>query len=93
MSKQTLNTNYLQQKQYFNGVNRVIYLRKAFRIDFVEFLKSSINQKYSLIICIDSNENMRSGKIEKLFTKLGLIELSQQFSSAPPLVTFLEGSK
>ena len=58
-------------------MNRIICPRKAFRIDFTQFLESLIQQKYSLIICINSNKNIRSERIAKLFTKLGLIELSQ----------------
>ena len=53
---------------------------KAFREDISQFLNNTLEEGYNIILVIDVNENIRDGKLQKAFSKIGLIEISELFS-------------
>jgi len=82
-----------QQLRFWQWHNRFIYPRKAFAIDIEEYLKTSLSEGYAIILCLDSNENMITGRLFKLFTTLGLIETYKAQTHLPLPNSFFKGSK
>ena len=62
-SKQTSNTVHQQQLRYWQRHNRNICPRKAFALDIKEHLHNSLQEGFAIILCLDSNEDMTSGRL------------------------------
>ena len=77
--------------QYFQRTNRDLCPIKAFAIDLVSFIKNWMQNSFEIILCIDGNKNMHSGRLAKEFKKLGLVESTSRFTSGPPPNTFIIG--
>ena len=60
-------------------------------IDLTTFTKESLQQGYEIIICLDVNENMVTGRISKIFCEIGLIESTSLFHSRTSPAVFVEG--
>ena len=60
-------------------MNRRIYLREAFRIDLIEFLKEIMNADYSIILYVDINKNVHDRKLQKRLQSIDLVRLSIYF--------------
>jgi len=93
VSKQTNNTVYQQQLRYFRKIERNICPIKAFAANLYNFIKQSIDDGYSIVLSLYRNENMTNGRIQKLFSKLGIKESMSRFTDAKPSPTFYKGSK
>ena len=46
-----------------------------------------------LILYIDMNKNVKDDKLQRLFSSLGIIEASVQYSNQPPVPSDFSGSK
>ena len=90
-SKKIENTVHVQQLRYFRRINRNICPIKAFAIGFGECLQLSLQKGFELIVCLDDNENMKFGKLARVFRSLGLLETTDVFCQGPEQPTFHEG--
>ena len=77
------NTVFMQQLRFFKRINRKVCLVKAFATDLSHFLQCSLQQGYELIVCLDVNENMKTGRIARAFQALDLIETMEMFYQGP----------
>ena len=64
---------------------------KAFTIDLTQFIKESLQQGYTIIVCLDVNKNMQVSRIVKIFSVIDLIETTKLFYSGHVPAIFLEG--
>jgi len=62
-SRQTINTTYNQQLQYFQLINRPICPRDTFHDNLIQFLSDTITNDSEIILCIDINENAFDSKL------------------------------
>jgi len=92
-SKQTSNTVHQQQLRYWQRHNRNICPRKAFALDIKEHLQKSLQEGFAIILCLDSNEDMTSGRLFKVFTQMGLIETYKTQTQLPPPNSFFKGTR
>ena len=74
-------------------INRRICPREAFRIDLIEFLKVTMNNDCSIVLCAAINEIVHNGKLQKRLNSIGLVETSHLFSTETPLASYILGSK
>ena len=66
-SKQMENMVYMQQLCYFRRIGQNLYPIKAFAIDLTQFIQTLLQQGFKIIICLNANENMVTGRIVKIF--------------------------
>ena len=57
----------------------------------MELIKDSMSEGFSIVVSLDSNENMRKEKFQKLFEEIGTIETSKLFSDKSPPTTYQKG--
>ena len=86
-------TVYAQQRRFFLQAGRDTCPRKAFCEDLCGFISSSINDKFSIVVALDANENMQIGKIARSFRGLGLVDSITSITSNTPPGTHIRGSK
>ena len=56
-------------------------------------MQQLMSKGFSIILCIDSNENMNDRRIQKLLSKLGLSETTSIFINNTPPPIFHKESK
>ena len=91
LSKQTNNTVFMQQLRYFQRIKREICLTKAFTYNLRDYIQTSIQQGFEIILSIDANEIMQCGRTATLLKSIGLIETTSLFTSKTQRKTFITG--
>ena len=70
--KKGYNTVYRQQHRHFSSQGRRGCPRSFFREDLRQFLLQCIAQEERVILMLDANENMKTGKLARMFREPGL---------------------
>ena len=78
----------MQQLCYFQRIKREICLTKAFTYNLRDYIQTSIQQGFEIILSIDANEIMQCGRTATLLKSIGLIETTSLFTSKTPPNTF-----
>jgi hypothetical protein len=68
-------TVYAQQLQYFADTDRDVCPRSAFLIDLRRDIAQWMESGEQVMVCLDANEDNRSGEVAKTFKSLGLREV------------------
>ena len=84
---------YAQQRRFFLQASRDTCPRKAFRGDLCSFNSASINDNFSIVVALNTYENMQIGKIACSFRGLGLVDSITLITSEFPPSTYIRGSK
>ena len=92
--KKGYTTVYRQQQRHFSSIGRHGCPRRFFREDLREFLLQCIAQNERVILMLDANENMGSGKLARIFQEPGidLVDAVKERTRADGPPTWFRGS-
>ena len=92
--KKGFNTVYRQHLRHFKTLGRIGCPRNFFRMDLRQFLLQCLADGEKIILMLDANENMETGKLARLFrsTELDLVDAVRERSGVPGPPTWFRGS-
>jgi len=73
--------------------NKDIYLRKVFKEDLEALLKLLITDRYSIILYLNSNEDMKTGSLARYFRLLGLTNLIKLVTPTALSASYINSSR
>ena len=91
--KKNINSVYNQQRRYFKRRQIETCPKKMFRSDLIDLLKDMKGKNQDIVLMIDSNENMFSGKLAKMLRELNLKDAVFERTQKEGPATSARGSK